>query len=711
MLSFTSGVLAQGKIFFKHIIDNGLQLSTTDDEVKRIRLLNVACMVAGIKACIHIISDYFFAEIPHWNILTHSISIFFILMVYFLQSRYYYTAARVLYLLTFLVVISIFTNFLEPGDFLEAFFLSIPILSMLFFTNKWINLFFFFASYFCYNLSFLFFDQYPNSGYIPSTHLILFFIIYFAFRYTTNQNQANELLLREQRNKAINDSEKIEIQHKELQELNRFQAHFLTNLSHEIRTPLTLLNGDLSKLKKATHLQEIAPIQANISKNTSKIQDLVDTIMDLTKMNSNKLVLNFDALHFVNFCHKLFSSFDSIFSEKKISFSFNNLLDEDTVVHADAIYLERALSNLIINASKYTPEEGSVSILLTETDNQATFAISDTGSGISKADLPHLFESFYQGNHPLNKTGGTGIGLSFAREVIELHRGNISVTSELDKGSVFTIGLPVAGKIPLEKTKLSSKEITDPTGITILLVEDNEDMRNYLQEILSNYTLVQAANGLEGLHLLELHQPDLIITDYMMPEMNGYEFTQELKLKGYGMPVIVLTARADHEGKLAFLRLGIDDYLTKPFHEEELLIRIQNCLKNYTERSSHMEEGVHPACPIANGHNELNKIQEIIEANYRFASFGVVELADELATTERTLRRKIKSWTGLSPQDLIREVKLQKARSLCELEQVSTLKQLALEVGFQSSSHFSKLYEKRFGKKPLVKGKSEYSHE
>ena len=360
---------------------------------------------------------------------------------------------------------------------------------------------------------------------------------------------------------------------------------------------------------------------------------------------------------------------------------------------------------------KYTDKKGSVIIKLKAQEDVFIISVEDNGIGIPKKDMSKIFDRFYQSDNHINKSGGSGIGLAFSKEIIERHNGHIEVDSTVNKGSTFTITLPKLIAINPDINIASSKNInTNNTSSykysqiektpTILIVDDSYDMRVYLKDILSNYKCLEAENGIVAMDIVNTHPIDFIVTDYMMPKMDGLKLIEHLKLDHADIPILMLTARTDNQIKLSSLRLGIDDYLTKPFEEEELVIRIKNALTNSNKRKQYnQEENITPNTD----NNWIRSIQVYIEKTSGKHPLTQTHIAKYFNMSLSSLYRKIKSETGLSPRAFITEVKLQKARHLIENKQVHSLKHLTLEVGFKHSYNFSNMYYKRFGNKPNIK--------
>lgn len=691
----------------KKLLNLGVTDAQSSHEVKRIRLLNAGAAAWIASSVLFIFMDSLFGIDTLDNVIVHSGAILLMASIITFQYLGWHQIARHFFIIIATSVFMAFANILEPGGLMEYLLLCVPIFSLVLIPNKWTNMAVFILSYTCFIFSLE--HHYPDVNIKPTASLILFFSIYMSFGYFKKLNRDNEKSLETQRaqleiqrNSAIDANAKIEQQRQELVELNKFQSHFWVNLSHEIRTPLTLIKGNISQLLKSEinhqHQQQIE----QIDKNTLAIQQLVDNIMDLAKMKSNKLELSFKPIDFILLAKRVLSSFEPLLTQKELQYNFtNHTIHSSLPIYADKIYLERALGNLILNAYKYT-SQGRIDIAITKENEEACLSIKDTGCGIPTSDLSHIFDSFYQVKNTTNDTGGTGVGLSFTKEVLQLHAGSISVDSVENQGTSFTIRIPLCQTEMVETSTISfQNEKKEPTkGLTVLLAEDNLDMRKYIKSILCNYNVIEADNGLTALNILQKEKIDILITDFMMPELNGFELVQKIRNDKSAIPVIVLTARVDIQGKMDFLRLGIDDYLTKPFHEEELLLRIEHSIKNANEQNIAISENpdIHE---IAD--EELQIITEAISQNIKNEHFGVTDLAEKFAITERTLSRKIKSLCGLTPNGLIREMKLLKARTICETAPLSSLKALAGEVGFINTNHFTKLYTARFGTKPQIK--------
>ena len=323
--------------------------------------------------------------------------------------------------------------------------------------------------------------------------------------------------------------------------------------------------------------------------------------------------------------------------------------------------------------------------------------ISDSGIGVPEEDLELIFERFYQSPNEINKASGSGIGLAFAKEVIELHEGSIVANNNKINGLSITIALDQIFVFE-DKDSVEEKilDVTSILGKKILVVDDNKEMRTYLTSMLQDYHTITAENGYQALEILKNEQIDAVITDYMMPVMDGRTLVIELKKDNAQIPVIVITARADVGSKLDMLSLGVDDYLRKPFVEEELLLRLKNILINNTARIMIEENPELEA--FSKKTDALSKCVALVQENISNSYYGVAQLSDDMDVSERTLYRILKKETGLSPNLFIRELKLDTVRKRVEAGTKVTLNELATSVGLTNGTYLNQLYARRFGK-------------
>ena len=480
--------------------------------------------------------------------------------------------------------------------------------------------------------------------------------------------------------------------------------------------------------------------------NGQDLLKLIAAILDLSKMESGKMELEESAQILFLLVRRIVSNFESHAQREGIQFKFNYQAERDLQLEVDKSKLETIINNLLSNAVKFTPSRGKISVLVEDLNNKIKLSIADTGRGIHPDDLPSVFDRFYQSKQPNAPTeGGTGIGLALSQEFVKMMEGKIWVESELGKGTTFFVEIPrkeILGIADSEKiveiekleteleiiqTPVLEKQIVNQhSQSTILVVEDNHTLRQYLQTILSNhYNVLTAENGLAALDILTSAYtnktlkttPNLIISDIMMPVMDGFQLLQTIKDREYfsHLPMIMLTARADIKDKLKALRIGVDDYLLKPFEEEELLVRIQNLLKNYQQRVIAVEEFSKenkdskdtPEVPVMSKEDQkwLDNVEKILQKELSNSQYSMSDLSYDLNLSERQLRRRIKQLIGISPAQYLKEIRLHQARELLENKKYNTIARTASAVGFQDARTFSRNFLAHFGKNP-----SEYTN-
>ncbi len=526
-----------------------------------------------------------------------------------------------------------------------------------------------------------------------------------------------------QKKAAEDDRTIIKKQSIQLEHNARLKSQFFSNIAHELRTPLTILLGMVDSLVKKSpqQFEESDFNKLKLAKsNGVKIQNLIDEIFELTKSEAHKLKLNAKPTEILPLMERLVFSFHSLAEDKSIDLNISYNQVHGTYVNLDPPKFEKIINNLIINALKFTEEEGNVTVKLGLKDDGATIVIKveDTGVGIPADELEFVFDRFYQVSTSDNAAKpGTGLGLAMAKELTQLHEGQISVQSELGNGTTFSVELPIVEALPDlletaegEATDKQNEQLLDSIihdikkidNGRVLIVEDNHDMRKYLVSIFEEFfNVATARNGKEALRSLETQKVNLIISDLMMPEMNGSELLIELKKDNRyrHIPVIMLTAKLDEHQKLDALKLGVDDYLTKPFNADEVLARANNLIRNQIQRSEYIDQN-QSSETISIDDNLIKRITVHVKKHIGNYNITVSEIAHEMAMSERQLYRKVNELTGLTPNQLIREVKLREAMDKLNARSVSKVSVLAKEVGFESSAYFSKLFYQRFGKRP-----------
>lgn len=518
-----------------------------------------------------------------------------------------------------------------------------------------------------------------------------------------------------------------------LAELDNVKTRFFSNISHEFRTPITLILGPLKELYNGKSKEDIREVLGPVIRNSHRLLALINQLLDISKLEAGKMQLRASVVELVGFLRELASSYESLASDKKIDYSFTTEVAE---LHAyvDAEKLEKVIHNVLANAFKFTKEGGEVSMHLKVLNKQAVISVKDTGIGIKAAEIAKVFDRFYQVDNTQTRSyEGSGLGMALARELMELHHGKISVESKEGEGTTFTV------MIPLGSAHLKREEIVDserqrkseallngavysendgevsmeteagPSVVQhpmLLVVEDNADMRNYIRKTLhEQYQIVEATNGKEGLAKAQQAVPDLIISDIMMPEMDGYKLCERIKTDELTshIPVILLTAKADRESKLTGLETGADDYLSKPFDADELKLIIRNRLEARRTLREHFGKSIRlePKQISITSLDEkfLTKVLDIIELHMDDENFSIGELSQEAGYSHIHFYRKIKGLSGQTPNQFLRTIRLKRAAELLR-HKSDNVSQIAYSVGFSSQSYFIKCFKEQFGVTP-----------
>lgn len=539
---------------------------------------------------------------------------------------------------------------------------------------------------------------------------------YLAFRIQTNRIRLqNELFLKEQ--EAQN-----------MQALDEMKTRFFTNVTHELRTPLTLITSPLQRLMQQEHDSQKQQLLLFAAKNSRRLLRLVNEILDLSKLDAAKLHVEQDNVHVAHFARRILAEFESLAAHKSIDLKMETNVPDSLVSVFDQKKVETILYNLISNALKFTHQGGSVCLKLQSSDTGLVFEMTDTGRGIPLEDLPHIFDRFYQSQTQKAAEGGTGIGLALSQELATLMGGSIRVHSTPGHGSTFLLSLPC--KTGHNAALLPEPELAPflPAPVVninenlphLLIVEDNEDLQRYLSFLLQNdYRLSLANNGrvaLDYLAACELDaRPDLILSDVMMPVMDGFQLLQHLKnASEYRyIPVVMLTARAGQDDKLAALRIGVDDYLTKPFQQEELKVRIQNLIQRAQLRSLFRNVELEPDnATISHPDAATAETNEIPDAEWLTAlegyiikhladsTFSVASAAEAFGMSRFKFTRAVSLAVGMTASDYIQEVRLNEARRMLEANPRLPVKEVAEAVGFSNPKLFSRKFQQRFGVYP-----------
>lgn len=690
----------------KTLTNLGATATLSITENKLVRLLNIICLTWYVAILFFALTDYFFEENYFLILSGHLFQFVFLVLVQFLQHQKQYVFARNLFISVSLTEFFVFSNFIIPGTLLEMFYLLIPLFSLLFLRRWFFHVGYLIVSIACFSVPQCYSPQYHDAFFgSPLNIPLLFVAVFLLFYYFKSLNLKNEELLNLQKDQALTDKQIITNQKKELEALQESQNRFFVNVAHEIRTPLTLLTGN-SKLIYDS-INNAAPAQQEeikeVEKQHHQIQNIINDVLDLSKISSSNFRFKQEVLDLGDLVSKCASSHVSIFLSKSIRLVYPNPLPV-CLVNGSALYLERVLNNLLSNAYKYAPKHSVVTLTLTLEEMECILSVSDQGEGILETDLTKIFERFYQSKNSINQAGGNGVGLAFCKETIQKHKGTISAANRVEGGACLSVRLPLSqgqkpgALAPQKNTLAQPSPVAVAVGKKLLIVEDSLDMQKYLAKILNTYQITMASNGKEALQILETRSFDLIITDYMMPEINGLELVRTLKEHKNNTPIIMLTAKQEHQTKLDVLTLGVDDFITKPFESRELLVRMNNALQNHSSRTTYQQENP-PENPEHQQDASLLDMRTFILRHAGNVSFNKSDLCQEFAVSSSSLYRKIKSCAGLSPKDFIKEVKLKEAERQKQDDPSKSLKEIAQELGYINYTYFGKLYETRFGKK------------
>ena len=569
---------------------------------------------------------------------------------------------------------------------------------------------------------------YLTFSFIVSVLFIFILLLVAYFRWRVIRLRRAQVFLEK---KVQERTEKIAQQADELRALDDVKSRFFANISHELRTPLTLITGPVNAILEryyGTDWQKVDEVLEVVKRNGNQLEKLIEEILLLSKLETDNIVPEFKSVLFFPFIERLFKAFEVEAELKNISYQLNYQLDKDLSLLLDENKLEKIINNLLSNAFKYT-STGKIELMVhAQSSNKEAMvfnlAVVDTGQGISETDLPYIFDRYYQSkNKAASIEGGVGIGLALAAEFAEVLGGDLSVESTLGRGSVFKLQLKAAYlqttnvietscETELEAIKAPVINLPSHTA-RVLIVEDNVDMRLFIADLLRPYYQIHLAeNGKKAIGILEQNLGiDLIVSDVMMPEMDGFELLTQVKAHSEWrkLPMVMLTARTSEKDKLSALRIGVDDYLTKPFSHQELLVRIKNLLQNYQERKNLQTEikaiPKEENTPLEEQPTKgvwLKKLEELVLKEIGNSQLTVTRLAADLYISERQLRRKIKAQTGLSPHRYFTLLKLEVARKHLEEQKYRTVAEIAYKVGFSNVSHFSKIYKEQYGKRPTA---------
>jgi signal transduction histidine kinase/DNA-binding response OmpR family regulator len=574
--------------------------------------------------------------------------------------------------------------------------------------------------------------------------LVVLVLVGLLFRAFRNKARANRML----------EQQKLEITHKneelirisnELEEATKAKLVFFTNISHEFRTPLTLILGPLENILQTKNLSADLKAQLEMMiRNAQRLLRLINQLMDLRKIDNEKMFLQAGYYDMISFTQNIKEAFNELAGQKNIDFTFTSEVKEQ-MIYFDRDKVDKILFNLLSNAFKFTSSSGTVEIIIRKvmhrfygSEKEALeIEIRDNGPGISEKNIGRIFERFYQADEQQgNIYPGTGIGLPLSKSFIELHKGDISVSSKPGSGTSFFIHFQL-GKDHLSESEIITidteyerigrnivDEVTENdeaegTGSggadrdiysdkpLLMIVEDNVDVARFIKSCLADdYRVMTASNGIEGFEKMYIEEPDLIICDVMMPGMNGLEFTRKLKsdIRTCHIPVILLTALSTHEQKIEGLETGADSYIAKPFNKKHLQVRVKLLIESRQKIRRHYQQDILSQFTSDSKISKLDqdflkKCSAIIEKHITETEYGVEQLSVEVSLSRVHVYRKIKHLTGLSVSEFIRNLKLKKAAAMLS-ESGKSVAEIAYETGFSSPSYFSKCFKDLFNLTP-----------
>lgn len=558
---------------------------------------------------------------------------------------------------------------------------------------------------------------------------LLYICIAIALLYYLRKYELRGILLRNKLKVEQMESHK-------LKELDHLKSRFFANISHEFRTPLTLIMGPVEDLLKTGDAEQFKKILPEVHRNSVRLLQLINQLLDLSKLDAKRYRINMTREDIIPFVEQVVHSFSSLAERKNIDLkiivdpALRKMLDDgETKFYFDEDMIEKIINNLLSNAFKFTGENGRITVGMKSSEKKNGYlelSVKDSGIGIPKEKLSYIFDRFYQADDSDERHyEGSGVGLALLKELVDLLQGEATVTSETGKGTTFYCYLPFNNRIISEKTTtgLQTQKIVTPVTIIdehvedgqetgtkgkdlILIVDDYADVRKYIRRKIENtYAVAEASNGEEGLELARAHVPDLVVSDVMMPGMDGFELCEKLKTDNLTshIPVILLTAKAEDSDKMTGLSTGADAYLTKPFNSQELNIRIRNLIELRKKLRAKFSDKlvVKPSeITVTSMDREFMKtLLSIVEDHISDAKFSVTELGSAMNMSVSQLNRKLKAIIDQSPQKFIRSIRMQRALEMLK-KNSGNISEISWEVGFEDPGYFSRVFKSHFGYSP-----------
>ena len=562
-----------------------------------------------------------------------------------------------------------------------------------------------------------------NSLSIISILMIAFIILTIYAFYINCKIKKTNHALHEINKKEEEQRHKLIALNTEIKEVTSQKLQFFTNVSHEVRTPLTLILAPLDRLIQLLHNSPHLSDLQLIRKNAERLLRVINQLLDFRKIENKQEKLKIREVDIVNFTREVMTYFESIATVRNISYHFFSGVKESKL-WIDTDMMEKVIVNLLSNAFKFTPENGKITVCISQAEKAVNISIEDNGSGIGKDNLPYLFNRFYTESH----TSGSGIGLHLAKEYIIMHKGEITVESEPGKRTLFTISLQKGNEhfeqdhtaeydispLAYEASQLDDSEINEIFSssypYTILLVEDDDEVRSYLDnELKKHFVTLTASNGSEAVSILEEKEVSLVLSDVMMPHMNGFELCRYIKtnLSFSHIPVILLTALTDERQRLYGISRGADGYIQKPFSMPYIKIKIIRLLEERKKLREQLLQKLQENHLLLAEPEKADNIDDQflrrflaqIEAIYDDPGYNIERLSEVLGLSRGHMHRKIKELTGTSPVDFLRNYRLNKAALLIRQNKLS-ISEIAYQTGFTSPAYFAKCFKTVYNMTP-----------
>ena len=508
------------------------------------------------------------------------------------------------------------------------------------------------------------------------------------------------------RQRERTEKQRQQMERQKIEQITEMKLQFFTNISHDLRTPLTLIISPLEhimkKLEDGRTPENMMAQLKNVYKNAQLLLKEVSALLDFRRLDAGGETLNLQSGDIVDHLNSILVSFGDYAEERGIRLSFEHDVDS-YVMDYDREKMNKVVYNIFSNALKFTPSGGSVALAFRIDGDNAIISVADTGKGIPDSDKPNIFKRFYQSASNDSSQTGSGIGLHIASDYVQLHKGTISVSDNQPVGSIFTITLPARSG---ERTMDGYEPTENSQQKTLLIVDDNKDMLQFVSSCMKeDYQVYTATDGAAALELLQREQIDLIISDVMMPGIDGFELCRRVKsdINLSHIPVILLTARTTDVSRIEGLQLGADDYLTKPFNVEVLRLRVQKFIdwEQDNHRQFRQKMDIEPSEITITPLDEqfIQKAIALVEKNISDSEFSVETMAAEVGMARTTLYKKLMAITGLGPAEFIRTIRVKRGKALLETSQMQ-ITEIAYAVGFTTVKSFTMNFKAEYGMTP-----------